>query len=165
MTTIGDRAFLMSGPPGFVRGWSEPLTFAQSAVGQVITHKVPGEYYERFLTIHFRLVTSAVVANRIPRVRFLDESGNRLFTARVNTAVAASTTAEISFAAHLGAQSSPAAGSQTGCIPDLVLPSSFSIEIGANALDAGDAIDQITAYVNRFSSDHVSYTETAPDTP
>jgi hypothetical protein len=58
------------------RGWPQLINAPSPAAGTSFTHTVPGEYWERILSISFTLTTAATVARRNLNHNFMDGDGN-----------------------------------------------------------------------------------------
>ena len=71
-SNVSQTARLMVAPPGFAIGWTVPLYLPDPAAGAGWSHKTPGGYFERLLTVRFQYAASAAVANRYPRFRLRD---------------------------------------------------------------------------------------------
>lgn len=78
MVAIGDFASLLQNAPGLVGGWQEAIFPSAPASGANFTRAVPGQYWERLLSVTFTIAASAVASSRTPVVQLMDHNGSIL---------------------------------------------------------------------------------------
>lgn len=136
------------------RNLSEVWTFSNTdpGAGQEASWVVPaGENWE-LLSLHLVLVTSAVVANRVPNI-VIDNSGAAIYTKlAAGTTQPASISADYSFSVDLPLSTGAlaAGGVSTGSMPRMVIPAGSRIRTLTTALDAGDNYGLSTLYYRKF---------------
>lgn len=110
------------------------------AAGIEASFTVPQGQGILFKGFRIRLVTSAVVANRIPILTIADDNGNTVLEFPASAAQAASLTVDYNFIADLGYAMAAAVGGKltVGIAPLLYLPDGWTIKTVTQLIDAGD---------------------------
>lgn len=108
-------------------------------------YTVPAGHTMVLLTVHFQLVTSAVVANRSPHLTVKDSGGNIVHLGQNGISQVASTTVDYtaSQGGPVGAVGGPATGIALPFPIGLVLPAGWSIGTSTTGLQAGDQFQAI----------------------
>src|SRR5690348_7130440 len=76
MGAASDAYSIVVGSLDMLPGWSQPVVEAAPAPGAtVVTHRVPGQYWERVRLLRVSLTTSAVAGNRGLILRITDTAG------------------------------------------------------------------------------------------
>lgn len=130
--------------------WFESVNLKAPAAGGILTRAIPGEVFERPVSIRFRVTTSAAVANRFPAVVFLDGDNNTIMRVESTAAVVASSSAAFTFAVGMGANNFRASGEQYAPLPDMLLPAGFKVRIDVVAIDAADQISSAFYFARRY---------------
>jgi hypothetical protein len=137
-------------PAGIQPGWLDTLPFPNPAAGSAFTRAVPGELGERLITVTATLTTSAVVANRIVSITYLDRSGNAFASVQMSNAVVASSSVTVFGMATWPVSAKGASGISALPIPDLLLTPGMSWQLSVSNMDAGDTLTGINSYMWRF---------------
>lgn len=138
--------------PSFWRlhGSHEVVALGSPAAGSALTYTIPGAVQQTPLSIVFTFTASGNAANRFPRVRYLDWSGNPFFEAQTPYKLVATNVAVVSFAvdiAQFGADSAAAMGTP---IPALRLGDGLQVELSAAAIDVADTITLARMFVCQY---------------
>ena len=155
-TNTSDTARLLNGAPSFGVGWQEPVYLPNPAAGANWSYKVDGRYFERVLSVHYTLVTSAVVANRFPVLTLADQNGKIVSGAPGGSGVAASTTLITDLIIGGPAYDFANVGNSYGFLPDLLIPPGWSWQSVVGNLDVADQFSGIVLLVQRFPNDATS---------
>lgn len=117
---------------------------------------VPGGVFWEILTVKARLITSAVVANRVPALVLND--GDTFAVGRYPAAAAqvASTTVVYTWSAGYGDHNNPAASTAALPTPALLGLQSWSVQSVTTAIDAGDQWGIIVLTVREWSPDQIA---------
>ena len=156
---IGGRLELLHSPPHVRQGWQEVIKPANPAAGVTFTRKVPGETWERYLSVTFTLTTSAVVANRTVQIRLLDHDGSIVASISGGGTVVAGSTLNVRATVGLGYSDNNASGHTDQGLWDLLAQSGFQLNINVQGMDAGDTLTNIVILAQRFSTDTVQAME------
>jgi hypothetical protein len=129
----------------------EVVALPPPPAGAGFTRQVSGADTWRVLAVTFQLVTSAGVANRVPRVEYVDGSGVVFAVAGAPFIQAGALTTLYSFS--VGAQQFGAAGAAAvgGPLPDLELDVSMAIRVAVAAVQAADQISRVRLYVEQYN--------------
>lgn len=113
---------------------------ADPAAGAEVTYTVPAGSGLLLKAVRVRLVTSAVVANRVPILTIADDNANTVMEFPASAAQAASLTVDYSFVADLGYAMAAAVANKlaVGIAPFLYLPDGWTIKTVTSAIDVGD---------------------------
>jgi hypothetical protein len=149
-------ARLMTGALDFQVGWQERVIIPNPVAGADWTYKVDGRYYERLLAARWAFQASAVVGNRVLRLRLLDHVGNTVITVPASANIAAGTSIAINLMAGFPVLSSNAALETWGGIPDLLIPPDWTWQAATSFIDVGDVETSIILLVQRFPNDTAS---------
>lgn len=120
------------------------------AVGGEVILTVPGGEDWRVIGVRARLVTSAVVANRVPTLCWDDQTniGGQISS---QIAVPASTTVFVNFVAEASFASAAISGGVIVVpMPAWILPTAYRLRTITNLIDVGDQYDQITFSIERM---------------
>lgn len=156
MTSTSDRLSILSGAPGVQRGWQETIYPVNPAQGQLFSLTIDGSAWVRLLVINYTLTTSAVVANRFPRLGIRDQDGVNIWIQQLSGGIPASTAAQLYAAQGLGTLANGTSGLNSSALPDFLIPPGWQIQSQVSAIDAGDQISHIQLVVQRFPSDLVA---------
>lgn len=110
------------------------------AAGAEVNFPVPAGQGLLLKAVRFRLVTSAVVANRVPILTIADDNANTVMEFPAAVAQAASLTVDYNFIADLGYAAAAVAGGKfvQGIAPFLYLPDGWTIKTVTSLIDVGD---------------------------
>jgi hypothetical protein len=138
-------------------GWLQLVNGVQPAAGASFTRTVPGEFWERLLTISFTLVTSAAAGGRQLLLNFMDGDGNifnqTFLAGNVGPSITLSEYGDqantqigqvVQQAFGEGSVTSPAAGATIASVPAASLPAGEYI-IGVNLNLAGTVAQAVDA--------------------
>lgn len=119
------------------------LAAPQPAAGAGVTVSAPKSEWQQLVAVNFRLVTSAVVATRVPVVSVTDGSGVNIIGVAAGYGATANTTADYSFVVGLGEWDQSNNANASGPLPPLPLAEGDSIVVSVGAIDAGDQISRV----------------------
>lgn len=119
------------------------LAPAQTAAGAGVTVAMPESERQVAVAVAFRIVTSAVVATRVPRVTITDGSGVIIAGSVAGVTSAASLTTDYIFAVGGDAWTGAAGAVVSGPFPTVPMDAGDSLVISAALLDAGDQISRV----------------------
>lgn len=122
----------------------------QPAAGAMFSRTIPGQYFERLLTVFFRLVTDANVAERQVAIEYRDSAARRFAFAAPVTTQGESTTTDYAFQAFLGQSDWEADGTVMVTLPPLILSPGHDWRIFVGAIEATDQLSAIRFVVERF---------------
>lgn len=108
--------------------------------GAEASFTVPAGQGILFKGFRIRLVTSAVVANRVPVLTIADDNANTVLEFPASAAQVASTTIDYNFIADLGYAMGAAVGGKltVGISPLLYLPDGWTVKTVTQLIDVGD---------------------------
>lgn len=132
------------------RGYAQLSVVPIPAAGSAAKLTIPGTAFQRLLAAHFTLTTSAVVANRFPRVSFVDGDGTVRARFTTSVAVVAASVVTYTFAVNQGDHSHVATGDGYSSIPDMILSSGYGVLFDAAGLDIGDQISAVDIFMDWF---------------
>lgn len=132
------------------RGYAQLSSANIPAAGAAAKLVIPGTAYQRLLTAHFTLTTSATVANRFPRMSILDGDGQVRARFAASVAVVASSSVTYTFAVNVGDHSHVASGDGYSSIPDMILPPGFAWSWDAAGLDPADQLSAVDVLLDWF---------------
>lgn len=132
----------------------QELTVAQPAAGVEWTVTVPVGELWKLRSLFYTFVTSAAVANRIPRIDILDASANLVFEAGNAISYTASSTWRIAAAVNGSIQGLAAntAIVQLFTLPDVWLPAGYSIKSNTALMDVADRYSAVNGLIYVASS-------------
>lgn len=142
MTTPSDAGLLS--PYAYGRGYPALHPIPDPAAGATYTYTVPGGRMVSLATVHAKLVTSATVASREPRLLLADNDGIEWARIPWTTAVAASGTVVLTWARGIGTSLTGADTSALLPLPDLLLMPGHQITVDVGAIDAGDQLSELS---------------------
>ncbi len=120
-------------------GWAEPFRLVDPTPGVVtVSRQVGGDFWERVLCGHVTFTADATAGTRNPRFQILDGQARVLYEANLSTGVVASTAVIASIGTN-GNPSLAASGFTQASIPDLILPSGYTMQFTANVVGPADA--------------------------
>lgn len=138
----------------YVDGWkSEPVTIASPAVATGFTYRVPGSEAQRVIALSFVLVSDGNAGSRIARVEFLNSSAAVMAAVASPFTQSASKTTRYTFAVgtqQFGANDAAFIGA---ALPDLFLRDGLAVRVAVTAIQAGDQISGISAFVAQRDTD------------
>ncbi len=151
------RTPLLDSPPLVRIGLPEYVQRPSPAAAAAFQENIPGDYFARFLTVFFRLVTDATVANRTAAIEYRDHEDNRMVLAGAPVTQSASSTNDYAFTAWLGQPDWSVISTILVPIPPLLLLPTFDMRIVIDGVQAGDQLSRIRFMWERF------YTTDQPD--
>lgn len=137
-------------PFAYGRGYPTLKKVTTPAAGATASLPVPGSRVFRLLSVQATLTTSAAVANRVPTLQFLDGDGGEWLRIPGQGSQAASLTDVWTWCAGVGAEYTSAAGGQVLPLPDLLVPSGFSVTLNVVNIDVADQLSVVRAFVEEF---------------
>lgn len=140
-------------PYGYGLGWPDWVDPATPAAGATVSVPVAGENYVRVLAARLTITTSAVVANRVVTLDFLNARGITYVQNGASVLVTASTTNQV-FEWDLNRTVSEWNTGTAVWAPLLpvFLPPGFSVKFNVAAIDVGDQISGLHLWVERFAT-------------
>lgn len=150
---VSQMAHLLLGAPSYAAGWRDIVYVPSPAAGGNWSYKVDGRYSERLIAVRFVLVTSAVVANRFPVLYLQDANGVNVLSVWAGGTVPASKTNGVNLAQTYTLQSNYGGAETFGPLPDLLIPSGYTLASVVQNIDVGDTLTGIVLTVQRFPSD------------
>jgi hypothetical protein len=139
-------------PPQLVRG-------VDPAAGANFAQSVNDGLYWRLVTVFFRLVTSADVADREGTIEYRDQEGSVYARFGAPVEVAAGTTIDYYYSAYRGQPDWPINSTILAPLDPLILPLGHSFDIVVAGIDNTDALSRIRYVVEKF------YPDSADDYP
>lgn len=140
----------LDSPPLVRIGLPEYVKLTSPAAGAAFTASVPGQYYERLVTVFCRLVTSATVAERQVYLQYTDPEGQAFAIAGAPVTQSESSTNDYAFQAFLGQSDWPVNDTILVTLPPVLLLPTFSWTIGVDNIDTTDAITRVRVFRERF---------------
>jgi len=137
--------------------WDQLVTPANPGAGAALTVLVPGETFERFLSVRFTVVASAAVANRVPFVAYTNGDGLEYYRAIGGAPITAGLTVSCTFSRDLDTNPQVAAGFLEGPLRDEELPSGYHLVVGLTAVDAADQISAVQLWTKRTPTGPMQY--------
>jgi hypothetical protein len=132
--------------------WQDRLTTPDPAAGNEWHHTCPGNYIEEILLVRFRLVTSAVVANRDPFLQILDQNGSEVWAIPPSQHQAAGATSIYSYSSSTGASAPFLTNRSAYAMTRIYLFPQWSIGTVTALIDVGDQYSQIAILCNRWNN-------------
>lgn len=114
-----------------------------TGAGTGVSVTLPESELQQVIAVSFRLVTSAVVATRVPRVTLTDGSGVLLASSVTGTTSAASLTTDYTFALHGGPWTGASGAVTSGPLFDVIAAEGDAIGIAVAAIDVGDVLSRV----------------------
>lgn len=133
-----------------LHGSHEVVALGSPAAGSALTYTIPGAVQQTPLSIVFTYTASGNAANRFPRVRYLDWSGNPFFEAQSPFKLIATNAAVVSFAVDIAQFGADSAATMGGPIPALRLGDGLRVEISATGIDVADTITLARMFVHQY---------------
>lgn len=130
---------------------------ANPAAGAGLTYTVGGRYWERIVSVDFKLVADANAANRIVSLAYQDQDGREYARAASPFAQTAAITTQYSFfvgGTQFGAAAAAAIG---GPLPALFLRPGHKLVLAIAGVQVGDQVSLFTMYVERFPTGPEGY--------
>lgn len=144
-TTVGLLA-----PFAVGRGYPQVKRVAQPAAGAGFSYQVTQGAVENLRAVRFQLVTSAAVANRVPRLELQDGDASVVLAIEATAAQAASLTDSYLFLAGVGVQLTGASGRIVLPLPDVFTPPGFAWVLTVGAVDAADQVSGVQVFTELF---------------
>lgn len=144
-TTVG-----LLQPFSIGRGFPQLKVLGTPAAGAGVTYSIAGSGWESVRAVAFTLATSAAVANRVPRLRYLDGDGVPFAGSSVSTAQAASTTVAYNFMVGIGQVVGVAGAQAAYFLPDIFLGPGWSLELSIVTVDVADQLSNLRVYTETF---------------
>ena len=129
----------------------KPIIVPNPAVGTEILVKVPGGVIWEVLSLRFRLVTSAAVANRVVNVIYTDNDNTEYVRMPTHTNQAASATVDFNF--WPGVATEVVTTPMVFAIPTPPIPmvAGYRIQTATAAIDVGDQYSAVRLLVREWS--------------
>lgn len=134
----------------FLHGSAEPVALGNAVAGQPLTYTVPGAVEQAILSVSFTYTCSNAAANRVPFVRFLDQSATAFCDVGAPFPLVANNVARVTFGVgvqQFGANSAVRLGAG---IPKMRLADGLRVQLGASAMAAGDRITAARLFVHQW---------------
>jgi hypothetical protein len=144
------RAPVLDAPPLQRYGLPEYTVGDSPAAGAHFTHQIEGQYHERLVSLHVRLVTDANVANRQPLIEFRDSEDNRFLFSGAPTTQAASLTNDWVFSAFQYTAEWTIDDSVLIPLASVLLPPTFDFRVYVDNIQATDQLSRIRFVKERF---------------
>lgn len=119
------------------------LAAAQPSAGATVTIQVPGADYQYLYAVAFRIVTSAVVGNRTPKVSVVAGDGVFITSVAAGFATTANTTVDYSFCHGLAEWDSAGTTVASGPGPTMPLEDGDTITVTVDNMDVGDQLSRV----------------------
>lgn len=129
----------------------EVVTIGSPAAGQGFLHTVPGASRQRIRSVSFVLVNAVAVANRLPRVEFLDASGAVFYSAAAPFVTTSGVTSRFNFAVGVTQLGANDAAQIQGALPSFKLNAGLSIRVAIGAVNAADQISGASLFVDQWA--------------
>lgn len=151
-----DAVQLGSGTTQLLRGWTEYVKQANPvpAAGSV-SRVIPAETWERLQVFHFTYTCDATVANRFVTYQVLDGDGNVVIKHSPCGTLTASQVADVTISTS-GTEHTQSAGTSAANVPDIILPSGWTVEVIVAGAGAADQFSNVSLIVQRYPSDIAS---------
>lgn len=140
----------LTGALGHGRGFSEPLSVADPAVGGGFTITIGSQYWERLASLAFRLVTDSNAANRQVTLTVNGGDGIPLAAFPAASVQTASLTWDYFFLPNLTNFQTVVNKVVTSPAPRLFLQPMYSLVVSIGAVQVGDQVSRIRFYRERF---------------
>ena len=128
----------------------EPVTIGSPAAGSGFTHTVPGSTVQRVRSLSFLLTNDGNAANRLPRVEFLNASGEVFAAVAAPFTIPANVAARYTFGVGLQQYGANGAAQIGGPIPDYKLSAGLALRVVIANVQAGDQISVASLFVDQF---------------
>jgi len=133
-----------------LHGSHEPLGLPSPAAGAPLTYTVSGAVEQLVISASFLYSCSGAAANRIPFIRFLDQSGSAFAEVATPFLLVATNVCRVTFGVGIvqfGANSAARIGAG---IPAMRLGDGLQVQLGATAQAAGDTITDARLFVRQW---------------
>ncbi len=144
-TTVGLLA-----PFSVGRGYPQVVRVASPAAGAGFNYRAQQGATENVRAVSFQLVTSAAVANRVPRLDLQDGDNLVVVSVQATVAQAASLTAFWTFQVGVGAAIVGAGNVTALPLPDLFMPDGFRWVLSVGAVDVADQVSAVQVITEIF---------------
>lgn len=148
MTTVAVP--YLDSPPLERFGLPELVLGASPTAGAAFTQAVDGINYVRLVSVFFRLVTDANVANRVPFIEYLSSEGLRFAISGAPLTVTASTTTDFYFSSFRTYADWPIDSTVLTPLEPTILSPAMSFKISATSIQATDQISRVRFVWERF---------------
>lgn len=125
------------------RLYPDVKTPASPAAGSPLNTTVPGGELWRLMAIRFVFTASAAVATRVPKLAINDQDGNEFIRLAGNGTVTANGAALAQWVRIPGLAYSGGDGSLVTSLPELFIPSQWTIVLTATNIQAADQLSSI----------------------
>lgn len=139
----------------------EIVAVANPAVGVGFTYKTSGKYWERIVSVDFKLVADANAANRIVTLAYQDQDSREFARVASPFVQVATITTQYAFAIGLQQFGAASAASIGGPLPSLFLRPGHKLVGSVAAIQATDQLSLITLYIERFPTGPEGYRQGA----
>ena len=145
-------------PFGYGLGYQDWVQVAQPAAGNAQTVTVTGENYVRVLAARATLTTSAVAANRVLSLDFINARGVTFVQNGAPVLVTANTSNQV-FEWDFDRTVSEWNTGTPVWVPvvDVFLPPGFAIKFNVAAIDVGDQLSNLVLWIERFPTGERGY--------
>jgi hypothetical protein len=131
------------------------------AVASGFTYTVGGKYWERIVSVDFKLVTDGNAANRIVTLAYQDQDAREFARTASPFAQAAGITTQYGFGIGMMQFGAASAASIGGPLPSLFLRPGHKLVVSIAAVQAGDQVSLVTLYIERFPTGPEGYRQGA----
>lgn len=132
--------------------WFQLVNGQQPAAGAPFTHKVPGETWEKMLSVRLLLQSSGVAATRTVALSLLDGDGGVFQRILANSSQLAGALGDYTFADGLNVAGQSALGITSYPFKAVIMPPGSSWQLSVFGMDPGDQISAVRYYVERYPS-------------
>jgi len=151
-----DAAQLGIGTTQLMRGWAEYIKQTEPAPAATsISRVIPGDTWERLQVLHFTYTCDANAANRYITYQVLDGDGNVVIKHSPCGTLTAGQTADVTIS-NTGTEHTQGSGTSAANVPDVMLPSGWTVEVIVAGAKAGDQFSNVAFIMQRYPSDVAS---------
>lgn len=134
---------------------------ATPGAGLGFTYTVGGKYWERIVSVDFKLVADANAANRIVTLAYQDQDAREFNRTASPFVQVATITTQYAFAIGMMQFGAASAASIGGPLPSLFLRPGHKLVASIAAVQATDQVSLITLYIERFPTGPEGYRQGA----
>lgn len=134
----------------FLHGSRVAISLGSPAAGQPLNYTPPRSVEQAVLAVSFTYTCSAGVANRVPFVRFVDQSGVAFCEVATPFLLVATNAARVTFGVGMQQFGANSAARLGAGIPELRLGDGLAVQLGATAMAAADTITNARLFVAQW---------------